>query len=62
MAKEKAHKVTRKIVSSKEIKNYKAEELVDTFKGKVVVFDAEKSEVAKELDIKEKGAFAIKLR
>ena len=49
MAKEKAHKVTRKIVDSKEAKNYKAEELVDTFKGKVVVFDPERSEVVNQL-------------
>jgi RNA polymerase subunit RPABC4/transcription elongation factor Spt4 len=62
MVKEKAHKVTRRIIESKEVKNYNADELVDTFKGKVVVFDPERSEIAKELDIKEKGAFAIKLR
>jgi len=62
MAKEKALKATKEIIESKDFKKYKSDELVDTFKGKVNVLDSEKSEIAKKLEIKKNGSFAIKLR
>tara|TARA_Y100000310_G_scaffold236776_1_gene240026 strand:- start:279 stop:467 length:189 start_codon:yes stop_codon:yes gene_type:complete len=62
MAKEKAIKATKEIIESKDFKKYKSDELVDTFKGKVNVLDSEKSEIAKKLEIKKNGSFAIKLR
>ena len=34
----------------------------DSWKGKVVILDPEKSEVAQKLKIKEKGVYAIKTR
>lgn len=40
-------------------KKVKGEE-ISGLKGKIVIFDPEKSEVAKSLDIKEKGVYAIK--
>ena len=39
-----------------------AKESTDAFKGRVVVIDSEKSEIAKKLNIKGKGNFAIKTR
>ena len=37
-------------------------ESVDTFKGRINVLNPEESEIAKNLNIKKKGSFAIKLR
>jgi len=37
-------------------------ESTDSYKGKVIVFNPEKSEVAKKLNLKSKGIFAIKTR
>ena len=39
-----------------------SKEFTDSFKGKMFVLDAEKSEIAKNVGIKEKGEFAIKTR
>jgi len=39
-----------------------SKELADTFKGRVVVLNPEKSEIAKKLNLKEEGNFAIKTR
>ena len=39
-----------------------AKESTDSFKGRIVVLDPEKSEIAKNLNIKDKGNFAIKTR
>ena len=33
----------------------------DTFKGKVVITNPEESEIAKNLGVKEKGSYAIKI-
>jgi len=37
-------------------------ESTDSFKGRVVVMNPEKSEIANKLNIKEKGNYAIKTR
>ena len=39
-----------------------AKESTDTFKGRIVVMNPEKSEIAQKLNLKEKGNFAIKTR
>jgi len=39
-----------------------SKESTDTFKGRIVVVDPEKSEIAKKLSLKEKGNYAIKNR
>ena len=39
-----------------------AKENTESFKGRIVVLDTEKSEIAQKLNIKEKGNFAIKVR
>ncbi|MBX4212628.1 hypothetical protein KW787_04215 [Candidatus Pacearchaeota archaeon] len=38
-----------------------SDQSTDTFKGKVVILKPEESEIAKNLKIKEKGTFAVKL-
>ncbi len=37
-----------------------SKESTDSFRGRIIVFDPEKSEIAKNLGIKDKGNFAIK--
>jgi len=39
-----------------------AKESTDTFKGRIVIIDPEKSEIANKINLKEKGNFAIKTR
>lgn len=38
-----------------------SEESNETFKGKIIIIKPEESEIAKKLNIKEKGVYAIKL-
>jgi len=37
-------------------------QLTDTWKGKIIVLDPEKSEIAKKIGVKQKGVFALKTR
>jgi len=37
-----------------------SKEFTDSFKGKTIILNPENSEVAKKLNIKEKGTYAIK--
>jgi len=37
-----------------------SKETTDSFKGKTIILNPEKSEVAKKLNVKEKGIYAIK--
>ena len=37
-------------------------DFTENWKGKLIVLDAERSEVAKKLNIKSKGEYAIKIR
>ena len=39
-----------------------SKESTEGFKGRIVVLDPEKSEIAKRLNLKDKGNFAIKTR
>ena len=39
----------------------KGNQFSDSFKGKIYVFNAEKSEVAKKAEIKQKGEYAIRI-
>lgn len=39
-----------------------SKESTESFKGRMVVLDPEKSEIAKKLNLKDKGNFAIKTR
>lgn len=39
-----------------------SEEVTDSFKGRLVIIKPDESEIAKNLKLKEKGNFAIKVR
>ncbi|MCX6750197.1 MAG: hypothetical protein NTZ83_01960 [Candidatus Pacearchaeota archaeon] len=64
MAKPKACKLCRTILEDGGDKcpNCGSKELAENFKGRAVILNPEKSEVAKKLNLKEKGDFAIKTR
>ncbi|MAG11076.1 DNA-directed RNA polymerase subunit E'' [Candidatus Pacearchaeota archaeon] len=63
MTKQKACKICNTIYEGKEkCPKCDSKESTDLFKGRIVVFDPEKSEIAKKINLKEKGNFAIKTR
>jgi len=63
MPKPKACKVCNKIYETGDkCPDCESKENTETFKGRVVVLDPKKSEIAKKLNIKNKGNFAIKTR
>jgi DNA-directed RNA polymerase subunit E" len=63
MAKTKACKVCSAIYESGEkCPKCDSKEHTENFKGRIVVLNPEKSEIAKEIDLKNKGNFAIKTR
>lgn len=65
MPKAKACKLCRTIVEAGEgdkCPNCASKELTEGFKGRIVVLNPEKSELAQKLSLKEKGNFAIKAR
>ena len=63
MAKPKACKICKKIYETGDkCPNCESKESAENFKGRVVIINPEKSEIAKKLNIKEKGNFAIKTR
>lgn len=39
----------------------KSNQFTDSFKGKLIITDAEKSEIAEKLNLKVKGEYAIKI-
>lgn len=61
MTKKKACKKCRTIYTGAKCPKCGSEEAADTFKGKVVVLNPEQSEIAKNLKIKEKGEYAIRI-
>ena len=62
MVKQKGCKICKTIYEGEKCTHCDSKEGTEGFKGRIVVVDAEKSEIAKELNIKEKGNFAIKVR
>ena len=62
MAKQKACKICNKIYTTAECPNCGAKESTETIKGRIYLKDSEKSEIAKKLNLKGKGDFAIKTR
>jgi DNA-directed RNA polymerase subunit E" len=62
MPKQKACKICNTIYEGDKCPKCESKESTESFKGRIVVLDSEKSEIAKKLDIKEKGNFAIKTR
>jgi len=63
MTKPKACKICNKIYEEgNKCPNCEAKESTDSFKGRIVVSNPEKSEIAQKLNIKSKGNYAIKTR
>jgi len=63
MPKEKACKICNTIFESgDECPKCGSKELTEGFKGRIVVLNPKKSEIAKKINIKDKGNFAIKTR
>jgi len=62
MSKEKACKICKKIYDEGECPKCGSKESIEGFKGRIVVVNPEKSEIAQKLNIKSKGNFAIKTR
>jgi len=62
MAKQKACKLCNKIYEGEKCPKCESKESTGSFKGRIVVLNSEKSEIAKKLNIKDKGNFAIKTR
>lgn len=62
MTKQKACKICKKIYEENKCPACESKESTDNFKGRIVVLNPEKSEIAKKINIKEKGNFAIKVK
>ena len=63
MVKSKACKICNRVYETGDkCPNCGAKEYTESFKGRIYVTDPEKSEIAKKLNIKGKGNFAIKTR
>lgn len=62
MAKQKACKICNRIYDEDKCPKCGSKEFTENFKGKIVVLNPEKSEIAKNVEIHEKGNFAVKAR
>ncbi len=62
MSKEKACKICNTIYEGDKCPKCESKESTESFKGKIIVLDPEKSEIAQKINIKSKGTFAIKTR
>ncbi len=63
MAKEKACKICKFIYEGEDkCPRCGSKESTPSFKGKIILLNPEKSEIAQKLNMKEKGSFALKTR
>jgi len=62
MTKQKACKICNVIYEGEKCPKCDSKESIEGFKGRIIVQNPEKSEIAKKLNIKEKGEYAIKTR
>lgn len=62
MTKQKACKICNRIYEGSSCPNCGSKEFTENFKGRIYIFDPEKSEIAKNLNLKNKGNTAIKTR
>jgi len=62
MVKPRACKICKTIHEEDKCPNCDSKEHTEGFKGRIVVMNPEKSEIAKKLNISAKGNFAIKTR
>jgi len=61
-SKEKACKVCKTIHEDEKCPHCGSKEFNENYKGRIVVLNAAKSEIAKQVGIKEEGNFALKTR
>jgi DNA-directed RNA polymerase subunit E" len=59
--KERACRICRTIYEGDKCPNCNHQEYSEDFKGKVMILDSEKSELAKNMKVAKKGTYAIKL-
>jgi len=62
MTKQKACKICHTIYEGEKCPKCESKESTDSFKGRIVLLNPEKSEIAPKLKLKDKGNFAIKTR
>ena len=62
MAKSRACKICNTIKKKKKCTKCDSKEHTESFKGRIVVINPEKSEIAQRLKLKDKGNLAIKTR
>lgn len=64
MAKKLASKTTKLLLDESDIrkKELNKDDFSPTWQGRIFIIDPVKSEIAKKLDIKQKGEYAIKVR
>ncbi len=62
MTKPKACKICSTIYEGEKCPNCESKESTESFKGRIVILNPEKSEIAAKLKLKDKGNFAIKTR
>jgi len=55
-------KTCKIFVTGNECPICKGNQLSENWQGKIFILDAEKSEIAKKIEIKQKGEYAIKVR
>ena len=60
--KQKSCKICNRIYEGDKCPNCESKEFTENFKGRIIVLNPEKSEIAQKLKIKKKGNFAIKSR
>jgi DNA-directed RNA polymerase subunit E" len=62
MAKQKACKMCNTIYEGDKCPKCSSRESTEGFKGRIIVLNPEKSEIAKKVNLKDKGNFALKTR
>ncbi|MBI2148320.1 DNA-directed RNA polymerase subunit E'' [Candidatus Woesearchaeota archaeon] len=62
MVKKKACKSCKAFVKGNECPLCKSTDLTTSWKGRIIIFDSSKSEIAKKMNINVKGEYAIKTR
>lgn len=62
MAKEKACKICNTIFEGDKCPKCESKESTESFKGRIIVLNPEKSEIATKINLRSKGNFAIKTR
>jgi len=60
--KQKACKICNRIYEGNKCPECNTKESTESFKGRIIVINPEKSEIAQKLNIKSKGNFAIKTK